>query len=294
MKSSIEYNERSSKSSKPYRARLFYLVGLALPLMLFITLSQSLLSAGAKSSSGEAALRANNRTALSSNVSVKAAGRGNPWVNLSDGRDLITDESIASSFNQILQRHDARPLAVTSADFDEDGVADLIAGYGGRADGIICLYRGNVDSIYPNSPDALQRVSRGEFTDAPFFSPQSIIEVGAHPDFIGAGDFDADGHKDIIMASRGRNNLYLLPGSGDGSFGPSRQIELPGRVTALVIGEINRADGLADLVVAVSANEPEALVFEGPEGAINAKPESFSLTSEATTLMLGEIDSRWP
>src|SRR5207248_2413087 len=130
-------------------------------------------------------------------ITVHAAGRGNPWINLSDGRDVVTGYTGAAELQQVLEQNLARPLALASA------------------------------------------------------------------------DFDAGSHWDLVAAARGGNALWLLPGDGKGSFGAARRIDLPGSVTTLLTGEINRADGLTDVVVGVvAADGPKALVFEGPEGAL--------------------------
>jgi hypothetical protein len=52
----------------------------------------------------------------SKRISVHAAGRGNPLINLSDGRDLAT------TFTKNAGLDMARPLALAAGDFDEDGV----------------------------------------------------------------------------------------------------------------------------------------------------------------------------
>src|SRR5207253_1265092 len=139
---------------------------------------------------------------------------------------------------------------------------------------IITLLRGNVDSIYPNAPEAQDRRARGEFTDAPFLSPTSAFAFPVAPDFIGTGDFDADGHQDLVAAMRDGNKLYFLLGDGHGQFGDAKKVVLNGSITAFVTGEINRADGLTDIVVGVgNGARAQALVFEGPEGAMRASPE---------------------
>ncbi len=224
-------------------------------------------------------------------ITIHAAGRGNPWVNLSDGRDLLTGYTGAAEPRQVLEQNLARPLALASADFDEDGVPDLIGGYAGPGGGIITLHQGNVDLLYPNAPEAQQRKANGSYTDSPFLSPAHVFEVAEAADFVGAGDFDADGHWDVVAAARGGNALWLLPGDGHGSFGAARRIDLPGRVITLVTGEINRADGLVDVVVGVvAADGPKALVFESPEGALRGKPEAFGLPADATAMALGRLD----
>src|SRR5207247_4781834 len=245
--------------------------------------------------------------------------------NLGDGHDLMTAYSGMSDklqfveFNLAQAVSRAQPLALASGDFDEDGVPDLISAFAGSA-GVppaffITLHRGNVDSIYPNTHEAEARKAHGEFTDAPFLSPAKVFEVPSEPDFIGAGDFDADGHLDVVMAARGGNHLYWMAGEGHGGFGSTQVIELPGRVTAMAVGEINRRDGLADVVIGIdrSANAGSAggtpavdegaggtpayraqlLVFEGPEGALKHEPEMIALPAPATSLALGQLDDSY-
>lgn len=230
------------------------------------------------------------RASMSDEVVVNAAGRGNPGINFADGREVITPYNGPAEITQILERNQARPLALCAADFDEDGVPDLICGYAGPNGGIITLMRGNVDSIYPNAPEAKQRKAAGSFTDAPFLSPALVFSVPENTDFLGAGDFDGDGHWDVVTGARGSNQLYLLSGDGRGALNRTKVIDLPDGVTAMAVGEINLRDGLDDVVVAVSGGKgPKVLVFEGPEGALRANPETFNLPGEATSLALGQL-----
>jgi hypothetical protein len=219
---------------------------------------------------------------------------GRPWINLCDGRDLPTVYTGVAGLTQVLEHGLAQPLALASADFDEDGVPDLVSGYVGPSGGILALHRGNVDSIYPNSPEAQQRKANGTFTDSPFLSPARVFEVPEAPEFMGAGDFDADGHWDVVTAARGSDVLHLLPGDGRGGFGQAKYIELPGTMTALVTGEINRRDGLDDVVIGVVGPDgPKGLVFEWPEGALRGKPEAIALPAAPTGLALEQLDDSY-
>jgi len=119
------------------------------------------------------------------------------------------------------------PLALTSDDFDEDGVPDLVCAYRSSTGGILTLHRGNVDSIYPNAPEVKRRRAQNKFTDAPFLSPAYVFGLAGQPDLIGAGDFDADDHRDLITARIGGNGLWFSKGDGHGGFGEARQIVLP-------------------------------------------------------------------
>ena len=177
------------------------------------------------------------------------------------------------------------PLALASGDFDEDGVPDLVSGFGEGKAGAITVHRGNVAALWPygaalrNGPPAA------------FFPNARRFSLPEAPDFIATGDFDADGHWDIVTAQRGSNALYFLKGDGRGGFRAAKRIPLDGNVTAMIAGEINRADGLTDLIVAVNtANGARALVYESPTGALAGSPEIFKLGKPATALALSKFD----
>ena len=187
------------------------------------------------------------------------------------------------------------PLALASADFDEDGVPDLVCGFATDSGGILSVHRGNIDSIFPNGEGARKRQLAGTFTEDPFLSPARVFALPVAPEFLGAGDFDADGHWDLALAKKGSDKLWFLPGNGRGDFQASEAIDLPGTVTALLAGEVNRRDGLQDLIVGIQAGEgPKVLVFEWPEGALRRKPEGLPLPAEATGFALGYFDEHYP
>ena len=108
--------------------------------------------------------------------------------------------------------------ALASADFDEDGVPDLVTSYDGARGPRLVVQRGNIDAIYPHSDEARARKQRGEFTSAAFHRAAGSLALPEAADFLGAGDFDADGHWDIVAARHGGTKLYWLRGDGLGNF----------------------------------------------------------------------------
>jgi CSLREA domain-containing protein len=243
---------------------------------------------------------------------------GRPWINLRDGQDPPTSYRGAAGLEQVLAAGLTVPTALASADFDEDGVPDLIIGYVGPGGGIITLHRGNLKSQWGNEEMGKRENERaGSLTHllvdplTPFLPEARVFEVPEAPDFLGAGDFDADGHWDVVAAAPGSDKLYWLPGDGRGGLGEVSTIELPGAVTALTVGEVNRADGLGDVVVGIIGPDgPQVLVFEGPTGALNkvgpaswpasaqtgrSAPlaEAFPLPAPATALALGQLDDSY-
>ncbi|MHC1729465.1 MAG: FG-GAP-like repeat-containing protein [Syntrophobacteraceae bacterium] len=184
------------------------------------------------------------------------------------------------------------PLELATADFDEDGTRDLVIAYGTATGGALTIQRGNVSALYPNSPRARAEKAGGTFSSSYFFPDAVLFDLPARPDFLGTGDFDADGHCDIVIASYGDSKLWWLPGNGHGSFGRPVATKIPGKATALVVGEMNRADGLEDVVLAVTGEDgPAILVFEGPTGARHATPERIALPAPANAIALGRFDA---
>jgi FG-GAP-like repeat len=211
-------------------------------------------------------------------------------INMSTARPVPTRYVGHDGSTQLLEGKQANPRMMAAADFDEDGVPDLVSGYAAGAGGIITLHRGNVDSIFPNTPAAKRRRATGRFSDSPFLTPARVFAAPAAPDFLHAGDFDADGHADVLAAAQGGEAL-LLRGDGKGGLRHAERIGLPGAVTAMAVGDINGHDGLPDVVFGISRPAgPRALVFAGREGAVKSLPEAFDLPSEATALALGDMD----
>jgi CSLREA domain-containing protein len=224
-------------------------------------------------------------------ITVRPANRGNPAVNLQDGVELPPADSVAVEIHQAFKEGLAQPCALDSADFDEDGMPDLILGYSRPGGGLLSLYRGNLGSVYTNHAQAQQQKAINGQEVSAFLSPPRLIELAHTPDFLAAGDFNADGHWDIVAAARSSKSLHLFAGNGHGDFAAAGEITLPGTVTSLVSEEVNRADGLADIIIGVGADDgPKVMVFEGPEGAFKSKPEVFSTDSEVKSLALGRFD----
>src|ERR1044072_5866478 len=91
-------------------------------------------------------MASDRRGFLSKQVSVRAAGQGAPTISLRDGQDMPSDYQGASKVAQSLKDNQARPLALVSADLDEDGVPDLIGAYESNGRGLLTVQRGDADA----------------------------------------------------------------------------------------------------------------------------------------------------
>ncbi len=175
----------------------------------------------------------------------------------------------------------ASPRALVAADLDEDGVDDVAVGCAAGAGGIVVIHRGN--------PAAL-RVSPARSPQPPFSRGGSVVVLPLAAEHLAAGDFDADGHQDLVVSAGGATTLLLLRGDGLGGFEPARPIELPGPVAALRAGEVNRRDGLADLAVAIGdVRGGSLLLYQSSAGAFGDAPAAVPLPGRAREVAFGEL-----
>ena len=167
-----------------------------------------------------------------------------------------------------------RPVSLASADLNEDGLPDLVTGYA-TPDGA------GVVAVRQRRPDP----------PTPFEGDVRVFATPARPDVLAAGDFDADGHLDVLAAESGGTILALLRGDGSGRLHAPALTPLSGRITAIAIGDIDRPDGLADVTVGIAvAQQPTLLIFSGPSGAMRSTPERISLPAAVGAITVADLD----
>src|SRR5207249_1658851 len=89
------------------------------------------------------------------------------------------------------------------------------------------------------------------------------VAVGVTPFAVVSADVNGDGRGDLITANAISNDLSVLLGNGDGSFGEAQSFATGGTPFAVVVADLN-GDGSADIATAnASTNDVSVLLGNG-------------------------------
>lgn len=84
---------------------------------------------------------------------------------------------------------------------------------------------------------------------------------------------------------------FVLEGVGKANFPNLRRVEIGGTITALTAGDVNRLDGLPDLIVGVAnANSSELQIFQGLDDIFSIAPQIESLPAPAESIAVGQLN----
>ena len=207
-------------------------------------------------------------------------------VSVAPGASESLQLGVGASLDKATASGAGAGLALASTDVGGDGYPDLISTSATDAGGELAWYRGNPEAWAPNTPASLALVKAGQFPLG-FVADPVLIALPIRPDFVEAGDFNADGHGDVVIAQRGSSTIYLLTGSKAGLSAP-RAITLVGAVDAMASGQIDRPDGQMDLAVAVS-NSAGASLLTFTAG-LDTAPRRTALRAAVSDLAIGDLD----
>jgi hypothetical protein len=127
------------------------------------------------------------------------------------------------------------PCAVTSADFNGDGKADLAVANSGILN-FVAIDDGGISVLLGN----------GDGT----FQPANSFTAGKNPRALAASDFNRDGKADLVLIDG--SGVGVLLGNGDGTFGPLTYFPTASFPHSLSVSDFDN-DNIPDLVVAASS-----------------------------------------
>ncbi len=165
------------------------------------------------------------------------------------------------------------PEALTTADFNGDGVPDLAVVNHGAA---------SVSILLGCSPSVTAcKGSSGTFAPGGTFAPAVNYSVGDDPNAVVAADFNNDGNIDLAVVSSSGNAVSLLTGAGDGTFTVSSTTLATGSdPDSIVAGDFN-GDGNIDLVVS-NFDSSTVSIFLGNGNGTFGTGTTFSTGTETS------------
>ncbi len=168
---------------------------------------------------------------------------------------------------------DSPPGSVVSADFNDDGIADLATS--DAIDGRVHILLGNGDgtfrvaSSYSGSAGC-QSLAVADFNhdgaldlatannDGTIgillgdgkgrFDPEVTYPVSSSTAYVAASDADGDGNADLLVSNRDDNTVSLLLGRGDGTFGQPTTYDTGQTPLFVAISDLN-GDSIPDLAI---------------------------------------------
>jgi FG-GAP-like repeat/FG-GAP repeat len=186
----------------------------------------------------------------------------------------ITGAAEPPSFTRTDMAAGAGPISVAVADFNHDGINDLVVANGnsfstvsvslGNADGTFQASHdfvvgeshqvitadlngdGNLDLVNANSNSSTVSVSLGNGDGT--FQDRVTFVAGDRPVSVAVADLNGDGFLDIATANYGGNTASVLLGDGLGSFQSPTTYDVGTQPGAVSIGDVN-GDSILDVVI---------------------------------------------
>jgi hypothetical protein len=146
------------------------------------------------------------------------------------------------------------PADPVAGDFNGDGRLDLAFNLLSNE---IALLLGNGDGTFQEPRT---------FAVGEFFKPDKSFGVGS----LIAGDFNRDGRLDLAVSNAGSNDVSVLLGNGDGTFGAQRRFAVGESPSRLATADFN-GDGIPDLAVADILSRSLSVLLGNGDGTFGAE-----------------------
>ncbi|MEO5988648.1 MAG: FG-GAP-like repeat-containing protein [Candidatus Eisenbacteria bacterium] len=165
------------------------------------------------------------------------------------------------------------PRSILVGDFNSDGVSDLAV----TSDNLR-IFLGNGIA------------GKGDGT----FQPSVGYPVGATPNHLASGDFNADGITDLAVANSASGSVSVLlgngtGGAGNGTFGTANTVASGSGPNGVSVGDWN-GDGLADLALANNNASKVASILLGKGDGTFEGAQTFAAQTSPSALVLGDFN----
>ncbi|MCE9524936.1 MAG: FG-GAP-like repeat-containing protein, partial [Planctomycetales bacterium] len=107
------------------------------------------------------------------------------------------------------------------------------------------------------------------------FDPIASYAVGPNPQALATGDFNGDGHVDLVTANSDSNTVSVLVGNANGTFVAARDFATGANPRSLAVGDFN-GDGKMDVVTGNYGGSDLSVLLGNGDGTL-AAPQSVQL-----------------
>jgi FG-GAP-like repeat len=142
----------------------------------------------------------------------------------------------------------AEPMGIAAADFNNDGLADLIVA-NAKSEKIEVLL-GNGDGT---------------------FSRHESVNVAGGPSYFAIADFNGDGNLDVALHVRTTGVFHVLSGDGHGNLRETFTMALPGGDKGMATADLNH-DGKPDIVIVQPGRKAVAVLLGNGDGTFREGP----------------------
>lgn len=122
---------------------------------------------------------------------------------------------------------------------------------------------------------------------APSFAAATNFTVGANPQSLALGDFNADGKQDAAIANRNADTVTVLFGDGAGNFASGATYNVGTSPLFIVAADLN-ADGRLDLATANNLSDDVSILINNGTGGFIAA-SGFAAGAQPHSLRAGEF-----
>jgi hypothetical protein len=157
----------------------------------------------------------------------------------------------------------SRIRSVVAADFNHDGIPDLVVA--NSAAGTVSILLGNGDGTFQAAQD---------------------FAVGASPVALAVGDLNGDGILDLAVANLLDSTVSVLLGNGDGTFQAAQTFAVSSSAQAVAVGDFNH-DGILDLAVATPLGMN--ILLGNGDGSFQG-PQSYAAGSDPISIAVGDFN----
>ncbi len=158
------------------------------------------------------------------------------------------------------------PHGVSSADFNQDGMKDLV----------VSIYTGSTVLVYPGNGDGT-------------FGTPSSFAVGKNPTMVLSADLNNDGDPDIITPNYNAGNVSILLSTGNGSYVPAANLSAGKSPHYAVAADLN-GDGKPDIAACNLESDNMHVYFGDGTGSFTAS-SVYTTGAGPVTLAANDLDN---